>query len=135
MTKPLDNIIKGLIIALFIFFGYQSTEKKPEKPVDQTSGIPDPPDNDYTKVKSFDYQNNTWNTYEPFIPVQRSKNYSDEEIRIIREKHSFNNDGSYIYTPGRHVPTQKELTEQAIEDYIDEHGEELYEQLEDRYGD
>ncbi len=31
-------------------------------------------------------------------------NYSDEEIRILREKQSYKSDGGYIYTPGRHVP-------------------------------
>ena len=55
---------------------------------------------------------------------------SDEEIRILREKQSFKPGGSYIYTPGRNVPSR----EKEIQRFIDKYGEEIYEQLEDKYG-
>lgn len=59
-----------------------------------------------------------------------SETLSDEEIRILREKQSYKSDGSYIYTPGRVVKTR----EQEIQDYIDKNGRDIYEQLEDEYG-
>lgn len=47
-------------------------------------------------------------------------NYSDEEIRIIREIESFKTEGTYIYTPGRHVPSRQEEIRDYIEDNIDD---------------
>jgi len=44
----------------------------------------------------------------------RYNNYSDAEIRMMREEQSFKSDGGYIYTPGRHVRT----IEDEIEEYI-----------------
>lgn len=131
------NFIKGLSVGLFLLGGILITQDKGEKHRQESLELPPPPDNDYSKVKSWDYQENHWETYEPFVPTKRqwSNNYSDEEIRMLREKQSFKNDGSYIHTPGRYVPTRKELDEKAIEDYIDEHGQELYDELEDKYGD
>lgn len=48
--------------------------------------------------KQYDRSTNTRNY------SKNLNNYSDEEIRILREKQSFKSDGGYIYTPGRHVP-------------------------------
>lgn len=63
-------------------------------------------------------------------PNSYNDNLSDEEIRILREKNSYRTDGRYIYTPRRIVPTR----EQEIENYIEKHGRDIYEQLEDEYG-
>ena len=70
----------------------------------------------------------------PVKRVQSSGTLSDEEIRILREKQSFKPGGSYIYTPGRNVKSHKEIQNERIEKYIEDHGEEIYEKLEDKYG-
>ena len=124
----------GISLAIFFIGGYMLSEKqnsyyKSQARMDSIK-IPPPIDSNYNNVKSWDYQNKKWNTYEPFVKIPKSRNYSDEEIRILREKQSFKNDGSYIYTPGRHVPTREE----EIQNYIDEHGDEIYEELQDKYG-
>ncbi len=54
--------------------------------------------------------------------------YSDEEIRMLREKQSYQSDGSYIYTPGRYVPTREEEIEQYLED-----NPEVIEEIYDKY--
>ena len=80
--------------------------------------------------------------FKPFIDVQpvypnqipRSYNYSDDEIRDLREKQSFKEDGSYIYTPMRSIPSREKQIDKQVRKYIDEHGDQLYEELEDKYG-
>lgn len=81
--------------------------------------IPPAVDSSYTRGYDF----NTYGQY---------KNYSDEEIRILRENLDFESGGRYYYkTPGRHVPTYEEEFEQRLEDYIDDN----YEELIDKYRD
>ena len=122
------------IIAILVSVGAISVvlDKKEEYRQDKSQVIPKPPGNNFSNIKSWNYQEKKWETYD--TNPKPSRNYSDEEIRILREKQSFKSDGSYIYTPGRHVPTYKEVQEKAIKDYIDKHGDEIYEELEDKYG-
>lgn len=133
-----QSFLAGISVSAFLLSGYLLNKKEDDyynsKEYKDSIKIPDPPDNDYSNVKSWNYEEKSWNTYQPFIQVPKSKNYSDEEIRILREKQSFQSGGSYIYTPGRHVPTREELSRKEIERYIDKHGEELYEELHDKYG-
>lgn len=88
--------------------------------------LPPAPEN----PRNWDFQKQQWNTYNPNV-TPKSHNYSDQEIRDIREIHSYNSNGTYIRTPGRKVRT----LEKEVERYIDKHGEELYEELRDYYGD
>lgn len=133
-----ESFLMGLTVTALLVSGYFLNKKDDDhyksKEYKESIKIPEPEDNDYSKVRSWNYEEQRWNYYEPLINVPKSKNYSDEEIRILREKQSFQNDGSYIYTPGRHVPTREELSRKEIERYIDKHGEEVYEELHDKYG-
>ena len=134
-----QSFLMGLSVTALLVSGYFLNKKDNDhyksKEYKDSIKIPDPINKDYSNVRSWDYDNQRWNYYEPLVPVrQQSKNYSDEEIRILREKQSFQSDGSYIYTPGRHIPTREELSRKEIERYIDKHGEEVYEELHDKYG-
>lgn len=55
------------------------------------------------EVKEVDSQQYNWDNNKRKYS-KNLNNYSDEEIRILREKQSFKSDGGYINTPGRHVP-------------------------------
>jgi len=119
-------LIVILIVIIIMLVGYIPTQREKyydSKEYHEKLTVPEPKDNDYDKVKSWDYEQQQWNYYNPV------KVLSDEEIRILREKQSYKSDGSYIYTPGRHVPSREE----EIEKYIDKHGEEIYEELHDKY--
>lgn len=114
---------KGLMISLAILIGiyalgvYQDAEDaKARERKQKEITIPPPPVHFYdnVKVRSYNYDTGGWNYY------------SDEEIRTLRERQSYNSNGSYIYTPGRHVPSREEEIENYIEDNIDE--------IMDRYG-
>ena len=125
------SFIKGLSVGLFLLGGTLITQYSDNKKEEKSLKLPPPKNNDYSHVKSWDYDKQEWNYYQPTSKVKyQSHNYSDEEIRILREKQSFQNGGSYIYTPGRHVPSREE----EIKNYIDEHGDEIYEELHDKYG-
>lgn len=52
--------------------------------------------------------------------------YSDTEIKMMRELQSYKSDGRYIYTPGRYIKSDEE----KIRDYIEEHIDEIL----DEYG-
>lgn len=55
--------------------------------------------------------------YTPVV-YQEPRNYSDEEIRQLREEQSFKSDGGYIHTPNRYVPSREELIEKAVEETL-----------------
>jgi len=69
----------------------------------------------YQRIKSFNFEGGGYNTY------------TDEEIRMLREKQSFKSNGGYIYTPGRRVPSREE----QIEDYIRDNPRLIEDALED----
>lgn len=75
-------------------------------------------DNSYQTVRHYNFEQGSFN------------NYSDEEIRMLREKQSYKSNGSYIYTPGRHVPSR----EQEIENYLEDNPE-IIEEIYDKYRD
>lgn len=106
----------GLVLATGIYLNTEDTADR----VEQTNAAKiEPPDtlstDSYRTIKSYDFENGGYH------------NYSDEEIRIFREKQSYKSDGSYIYTPGRHVPSREE----EIEDYIRDNPELIEDALED----
>jgi len=107
----------GLILATGIYLNIKDTADR----IEQTNAAKIKPPNtissdSYRTIKSYDFENGGYH------------NYSDEEIRIFREKQSYKSDGGYIYTPGRHVPSREE----EMEDYIRDNPE-LIEGALDRY--
>ena len=127
-----------VVMAILIGIGLDDSNKREleAQKVKAENSFPPPPEN----ARSFDFDNHTWVQYEQPVseirPTVKTRNLtlSDEEIRILREKQSFKSGGSYIYTPGRNVKSHKQLQNEQIEKYIEEHGEQIYEKLEDKYG-
>lgn len=135
-----NTLLKGFaILAVLIYWGHRIDEndkiatKANYEEVLKAS--PKPPNIDSnTFIRGYDSRKEEWIMQER-TPVVIHQDYpvdipSDEEIRIMREKQSFKPGGSYIYTPGRNVPSREE----EIQKFIDKHGQEIYEQLEDKYG-
>ena len=103
-----------LIACMLMYIEKDKAEEEVKKLKYEKLSVPDPIDGDYSKVKSWDFEQQTWETY------SKPQNLSDEEIRILREKQSYKNDGSYIYTPGRRVKTREQEIQEYIDDNIDE---------------
>jgi len=112
----MKNIVIALLIALcfMLYLQGDKTEKEANDLKYQKLSVPDPVEGDYSNIKSWDFEQWTWETY------SKPQNLSDEEIRTLREKHSYKNDGSYIYTPGRRVKTREQEIQEYIDDNIDE---------------
>ena len=139
-----DSTIKGFaILATLVFWGSRiqkqdeiATKANYDRVVSEAVK---PPIDSNLYVRGYNYNKGEWNVVEKSQTKARTtvlhQDYpqdilSDEEIRILREKQSFKPGGSYIYTPGRNVPSR----EKEIQRFIDKHGQEIYEQLEDKYG-
>lgn len=147
MDKPNNIELKAIaVVALFIFGGHILDNQSKQELKDTHEKVkqnfePAPPG-----ARNIDYKTGQWvmqgeskpnKVYMTEQVIHQDKFddiLSDEEIRILREKQSFKSGGSYIYTPGRNVPSYKELHDRAIEDYIDKHGEDIYDELSDKYG-
>lgn len=111
-----SSLVKGVIIGFgvamaFLLVDQESTQGKKE--MERTQENPVISDTPKTS-RGYDFNNRSYH------------NYSDEEIRILKEKQSFKE--GYIHTPGRSVPTREEQFEQhmdnnpeLIEEYIDKY--------------
>lgn len=103
-----NTIIGILFVACIILVGI-NLQTKEEKVRDRyQQEILTPPPSTQENNRGFDYQRGSW------------RNYSDEEIRMMREVHSYSSDGSYIHTPGRRVKTKKQEIEDMVQEYIDD---------------
>lgn len=153
MEKPNNTEVKVIaVVALLLLGGHLLDTKDKEEALlvkEQVKNyFPPPPEG----VRNLDYNTGKWvlqekhnnklNLSEPLSTSTREivihqdqfdDNLSDEEIRILREKQSYKPGGSYIYTPGRNVKSREKITDEAIEKYLDKHGEELYDELRDKY--
>lgn len=104
--KEFKPIIIGLCFAAVFIVGFQMGKQETHAPKPAGGGETTPrysyfeTSNDVKEVES---EQNSLNIRQRNNNINLN-NYSDEEIRILREKQSFNSDGGYIYTPGRHVP-------------------------------
>lgn len=135
------------VAALLLFAGHLIDQSNKQELVDYNKEVkdyfPPPP----AGARNLDFNTGQWvmqeeapkpkvYQYERVIHQdQFTETPSDEEIRIMREKQSYKPGGSYIYTPGRNVPSYEKMHEKAIEKYLDDQGEELYDELRDKYGD
>lgn len=119
--------IYGFAIASVCFSAILTeVDIKPKEKGNEELQVPQAPPG----AKNWNFTEQHWETYNP-NPTPRKLNYSDEEIRSLREIHSYNSGGYYLHTPGRDVPTR----EKEIERYLDRHGEDLYNELRDKYED
>lgn len=89
----------------------ESKEKRESQQKHDSLVIKDP--TPHIQKRGYDYINNRYLEYK----------VDDDMIRHLRE----NNPDKIIRVPGRYVPTSKELFEEKLEDYIDEHHDELLE--------
>lgn len=103
--KEFKPFIIGLCFAAVFIVGFQmgKQETQPPEPAEERETTPGysyfETLNDVKKVES---EQNTLNISQRNKKINLN-NYSDEEIRILREKQSFKSDGGYIYTPGRRI--------------------------------
>lgn len=113
MTEKNWNFFTTILSILFVLaIGLliqknRATELKLQQAESRVPAIPPGPT--YQKVRNFDTKTQSW------------INYSDEEIRMIREIHSYNPEGSYIHTPGRTVPTFEERVQEYLEDNLEDY--------------
>jgi hypothetical protein len=103
--KEFKPIIIGLCFAAVFIGGFQMGKLETQPP--ETAGERETtPRYSYFEtlddVKKVESEQNILNIRQRNNNINLN-NYSDEEIRILREKQSFKSDGGYIYTPGRHV--------------------------------
>ena len=117
------GIATSLVVYGIYFFGI-----KPEKQIIsekvKTDSIaekfpPTPPNNDYSDVRCWNYIEGRWETYDNDKPSNLPK------IIEIRRP-------AAVPKPDKVI--NRRPSEKDIEDYIEEHGEEIYEELEDEFG-
>lgn len=103
-----------LIACCMMYIEKDKAEEEVKKLKYEKLSVPDPVGGDYSNIKSWNFEEQTWETY------KHPYNLSDEEIRMLREKQSYKSNSTYIYTPGRHVKTREQEIEEYIEDNIDD---------------
>ncbi|MAO08077.1 MAG: hypothetical protein CL596_05125 [Alteromonas sp.] len=116
------KVLAWLAITSIISSGYllqRNSSRARQKELEENTVGPPKQETTYQEIRGYNY--NEGDGY---------KSYSDEEIRMLREKQSFKSEGSYIYTPGRHVPTREEEIERYLEDNPD-----LIEEIYEKYRD
>lgn len=107
MTISRRNLwLIGVIGAVFLIGLNQQHQRDIERVKESHSTYIEPPSKDtsYQTVRYYDFE------------TEKFKNYTDTEIRMMRERESYKSRGTYIYTPARHVPTREEEIENYLED-------------------
>lgn len=110
-----------LVLGLIMLSGLELIDEDNEvreKSNQESLVRPPSKDTSYQTVRHYDFEQGSFRTY------------TDEEIRMLRERESFKSSGTYIYTPGRHVPSR----EQEIENYLEDNPE-VVEEIYDKYRD
>lgn len=104
----MKKTIIWLSVASIFTVSYLDRDKEAQRVQKREQQVISQPPSTMKNVRAYDFDRGTFT------------NYSDEEIRIMREKQSYQPDGGYIYTPGRKIKTREEEIESYIEDNIDD---------------
>lgn len=116
------KLFYGISIGMLVGFGAFIIDKESTIREASINKLIIPKAKDTTSTRGYNFNTKSGEYY----------NYSDEEIRMIREKASFESEGRYyIKTPGRYVPSYQEEFEQRMEQYIEDNFDEIL----DEYGD
>lgn len=110
MNNKYHYFLLGIAISSIIGFGLYSIDRQDAKRVNNLKRLiePSPSYETFQVVRGYNYE------------VGGFHNYTDEEIRALRNQRSYRSDGSYIKTPGRKVLSQQEVIDQYIEDNIED---------------
>ena len=118
-TKSVNSFLWGLAIGVIFSNGLILINKREEQRKQEIENLTIPKSSNTLNTRGYNFHTSEPGNY---------YNYTDEEIRMMREKVFWETNGEYyIKTPGRYVPTH----EQMIEDYIIDNFEDLIEKYQD----
>lgn len=105
-----NRFLMGIAIGMFLCFGIMLVKQDENSFEEQRErlSIPLPPAEDIHKVRAYNFETGGYHYY------------SDQDIRDIREEMSYDTEGRYLYTPGRHVPSFEQMIDDYVEDNLDD---------------
>jgi hypothetical protein len=109
MDRP-TTIVSGILLSLFLLGQSGSEPPKENNNINTIDTI------DYSKTRGFDYPKQIYRT----IPT-------DDQVRQMRE----DNPELIIKVPGRIIKSRKDMTNEQIEEYIEDNLEEILDRYED----
>lgn len=109
--KLMERIILGMSIGFIVVMGLllQDKQAKEYKEGEDRVRLTPPTGETYQRIRTYDVDKQIWIWY------------TDEEVRIIRERLKYTNPKLYIHTPGRRILS----IEDQIEEYIDDNIEDI----------